>query len=534
MATPEREPIIDATKAPRHSRRAVLIGVPVGLAAISSLGLVGLRACREDGFSTVELVEKHPELADIVSYRTSLGLSPLPPEVKDRLYDKTTDWKIPDARFENKLPQAFTSYGMASEHVQRFAFGKQSGRMVNSIQLDELKTGGAYFIDFSDRKWLISPRIDSLGMGDFLDLALHEAIGHGSDPEGFKDIYPTDTLFKVSRGKWRMLSQAFKVEGQFFHHPKDMMLPQAEKKIGLQFARDYRKGDIDKMFASDAESFEALKIFSEVAREKGVLPEDFKFNKEACRKIGRSLLADITSGKLATGEAVSSWSEPIMEDSLKEIYAEMIRMAILYPEMIGDNPEILACATEILSAIREENVDLGLLRNRIVDLPEDILKRREKEKSLGAIEGPIAPTEGPFIPGVHRGAYPESDEIKAQRARQFQLDLDFSRFVESGSLPSTVARGTLIASKCSEYGFFRSEIEYRYKLKGISVSRLDFTFDPNLDVWEIEDIEAAADSGYIKKLLIDLHEDQGRINQDEIERRTEVLQRFVGSQAFGS
>ena len=56
------------------------------------------------------------------------------------------------------------------------------------------------------------------------------------------------------------------------------------------------------------------------------------------------------------------------------------------------------------------------------------------------------------------------------------------------------------------------------------------SFDPELHIWEIREIEAAIDIGFIRSLLADLSNFDNYY--EDVQRRSQVLEGFVNSPAF--
>lgn len=64
---------------------------------------------------------------------------------------------------------------------------------------------------------------------------------------------------------------------------------------------------------------------------------------------------------------------------------------------------------------------------------------------------------------------------------------------------------------------------------------LDWSFDPQMHVWEIREVEKAMDSVFIRQILDDVYNlENGDAYREDMEKKIEILKKFVGSEAFGT
>lgn len=507
-------------------RRLILKAGIVGSVALA----IGVGEEIADELSQEEL---YPQLTDIKEYRASLGLSPVPRELVGRLDSVDIDWEY-EPRFANTLPDSIRSYGMLNKSIQDVSFGENAERLVTEVGIDSKSPYSTTFSDFpKERKCNIPVSIYNTSLTSYAETVMHESIGHGSDPNKRHDLYPTRILLPMVHGKWRMLSQAFLVEGQFFNHPKDLMLPNLKKKLGEEFAFKFRNGEEMPMFSNKKQSQRAIEECGRIASEHGVALSDLKFNKRRCLEVGERIFEMVTKEGATFGGDTKDWYESLVEDALVEIYAEMMRMAVMHPDQIGFNEEIIGGCTEILSSISEKDVDPEKVRYSAIFVDPEILERHNLEQEFIKEAEKFAKNKS-YTPTVAVSSNPIYINIRNEQSNVVRDEDDFGNFVERGILPNNPEISPKLYYLCEQYGYYRGNVEVKYKPRKIVHQGFDYSFDPNLDIWDIRKIESALSNGFVRTLLSDLKTNPAKIDAGYLSAMTTVLYEFFTSDAFGT
>ena len=111
---------------------------------------------------------------------------------------------------------------------------------------------------------------------------------------------------------------------------------------------------------------------------------------------------------------------------------------------------------------------------------------------------------------------------------------DFGNFVERGILPNNPEISPKLYYLCEQYGYYRGNVEVKYKPRKIVHQGFDYSFDPNLDIWDIRKIESALSNGFVRTLLSDLKTNPAKIDAGYLSAMTTVLYEFFTSDAFGT
>ena len=539
--------------APVHSRRKILRGA-AGLAIGMGTGVVGggaviaggskvrseIESMHQDSGVKVELVanpnyarrvERQELLTEIADYRSSLGLSPTPPELAGKLDDMTTEWLVPEREFQNELPEYLQSYGDENRRVQDIALGENAGRLVKRIVVDQTRPNALYFSGINgDRKCIVGPWLNQEPIDGYIDAVLHEAVGHGTDPAPTlgTSIYPADVLFKVSHGKWRMLSQAFEIKGQFLNHPKDLMLPQMQKDIGRNIAQGFVNNNVEGLLA-DGGIDVITGIVQEIAQREGKAPKDLKFNKRRSQEIGTKILEMQRQGNVHFSKKTQDWYDMSVEQSLREIYAEMMRMAILRPDEIGSNPEIMSGCEEVLSAVQGKSVDLRDVHDAVaLKDPAISAKNMQEQLALGMeVQGPMQ------FPLVMKPLNVPENTAKQQYNGYVQENNAFNTFVDMVQLPGNVDPDSEVATAAKTFAYFLNEINKKYNIKNV-VGHLDMTFDPEMHIWDIDTVERSFDATYARDLVQKLRANPDSVDLKDLRNRNKILGDFFFSPVFGT
>lgn len=466
----------------------------------------------------------------IMEYRAMIGLNSVPKELYESFQHPTEAWHYADRQFEISLPDHLKSYGMYTEDIINTTFGERAAQLVSTITVNPKEPGMTAFQPDEPREFYTGYYVSNTDiLSDYNDLVLHEAIGHGSDPVFTPQPYPSDVLFKIEHGKWRMLSQAFSVDGQFFNHPNDMMRPQFQRQIGEQVALHFRHNDLSTLFSTEDSYKKVRGILENISREENIPLEHIKFNKRISRLIGQQVFDQVTTNEVQLGEDLRIQYESQVETALVEIYAEMMRMSILHPDEIGQNPEIVQGCTEILSAIQGKPVDLESIRIAIQNPRSEVVERNTFEKQL-LID--INDSDPKATPDIHIST-PTAEELARAKTQQEEIanqKREFTEFTAYGKIPSSVEKDTALHELLKAYAYTCSQIYTKYP----DTNFVDDLFDPQLDIWDIQNISNCLNAPFINQLIQNIHEDPAEINRDDLKQKLDVIASFLISPAFGT
>lgn len=473
-------------------------------------------------------VEARKMLPEIVEFREKLGLKGPPEEVENVLHTKK-DWLSKSPDFINDLPSKNQSYGMRIANVMEAVFGDNNTRLVRGARVNPDNPWGMSF-DYRDRFCNISDAIHSVPIeSEFTGYVLHEAVGHGSDPAMARTIYPPEILIRVEHGKWMALSQALSVEGQFFKHPEDLTYPLLKRKIGEAVGRFFVNGKKGQSITSESQGWALIeKVIVSISKQKEVQPERLKFNKQTCSLIGEAVIDMITKGKLVLAGKLEEEYQSGLEAACREIYAEMIKYALLYPEKIENNHNIISGVSQIFTAISGQDLPIQQRRRQVQSLSQEVIDQNYNEKTF-VYDNEEPPTE---LPSLTTTLTPEkADVIQTEQDEFRSREKDYIGFISDGRLPEslslTEAEKTTVAAYSSPF----IKINRKYpSLLNMTGQQYDTLFDPELHIWEIQEIEQAIDSGFIRNLIV-----QDKLSQetlDDIIHRSRVLKKFCSSSAF--
>ncbi len=298
-------------------------------------------------------------LSEIAVYRKTFGLSPLPLELKNALKDKDypREWKLHLSPTLNRLPITLKPYGEEAIKIVKVIFGPKANHLIRNIKLHPT-IPGEFDYDSSEYALLFPYNInDYLAETALSDFILHEGVGHGSDPyydtRRPENLYPFPVLLTIEHGKWRMLDQAFAIPGQFLNHPEDEALPKIKKFLGESLLEKLNTPG-SAWFKNRYTLFLVQKALTQAQNEN---KSSAATGDKALMSFGGKIFDLFRQGKVQFMEEYADSIEQVIDDYLGEIYAEMMKMAILHPERIGNNQEILGGCQEIIEAIRGEKIN---------------------------------------------------------------------------------------------------------------------------------------------------------------------------------
>ncbi len=494
------------------------------------LGVKGAERFGGEITDQIALLKLSPEVRKMVdeirAYRQSLGLDTLPAELTSDL-SRPKEWGKIDSKFSVKdLPSTNLSYGLRIEEVVTCLFGKNGLRNICGAKRDPNYPEGMSF-DPADRNCNISDGVHSVSIeDDFTDYVLHEAIGHGSDPS-IGAIYPLAILIKIEHGKWRALSQSLKVPGQFLDHPDDLMFPLLKKYVGEAIAYFLLNPDNSPTFDSSSSVNVLKEELLKIAENNGINLESLRFNKSVCKKIGETMLGKQITGEIKFSGELKKVYQERMDHICREIYAEMVKYALKYPDHIKNNLEVIGGIHEIIEAVNGFPIDIKNIENVISRPKGEIIAANKLE--LGLIERfkkeSVLPQEG-----EEQKAKEEQKAREEQKAKE-KAENDFNSFSNNGLWPQSLEIEESQLDDFRKFAQIYKQIIGNYPiLRDTFGQQYDENFDPNLHIWEIREIENAIDSGFVRSILAKRKLENETMQ--EIIKRTKILEKFVNNPAF--
>lgn len=475
--------------------------------------------------------EMRQQLSEVITFRRSLGLEGLPLEIKEGMLRKDV-WDQPPEKYVNSVPEKNISYSMRVFEIISKLFGDNATRNIKGCKIDQQYPFGLSF-DLNTRCCNIADSIHEISLTDFTDYVLHEAIGHGSDP-AVGAIYPPEILAQVEHGKWQALSQAFSVPEQFFNHPGDAMLPLLKKSIGETVGR-FMTGD-KKVDIINPDNIDVLYTrLAKVAQKKGKDISNLKYNKATCKEVGDAIITLQRKGRISlTGDLKKTYQDT-MEEACIEIYAEMFKYALIYPDKIQNNREIMGGIIEIISAIGGKSALTGL-RVTLQNPHPEIQDRHTAEVNMltPVVTAPVDPSETEPIRVLTPSPTlsPEDLQTAVDQQKNFEkLQLAFQNFANFGTIPPTLVLSENQTQAVQKFGRLYARVLTRYPvLKDTFAQQYNEEFDPEMHIWEIHEIEAAMDSGFVRDLTSSANISDQTL--ENINQRAAVLEKFVNSTNF--
>lgn len=427
---------------------------------------------------------------EIIDFRSGLGLDPLPAELSSPVVISDEMWNDLKNVFKNEVPLENLLYGRRVEEIIRLVFGKYYTNLIKGVRVDkEAPVSMTFDSRFNVRMMNIPEDVNELvDLESFIKYVLHECVGHGTDP-GLPEmdfIYSYDVLLRVEHGKWKALSQAMKVEGKFLNDKGDLMYPVLKMKVGESVAKEL----VDRGGAG------------------GV-----KYNKRKCIELGGYMMEGLRSGKTKLPVEQESAYKVGLERILVEIYAEMVKYAVLYPDQIGYNIPIMEGVGEIISSIRGEKISLDQLRRDLLKPNEKVITEVKKGATQNKKEGVISDS-GVILPEL-KNAIPD----------------DYENLVSKGILPKKLYVSESGEEFLKEFSsLYRQMIRLYPVLKDYVPYEYRTDFDPeNLNIWDIREIELAMDARFVRNILTEKIISKEII--DSLKVKAEVIKKYLGTKS---
>ncbi len=441
-------------------------------------------------------------LPEIENFRNSLKLDKYPLELVPGII-QNVNWNDEPPKFEINLPENSRQYSDVINQITDLAFGKNKSRLIKGVKFDT-KYPDRLIFDVINRQGIIGANINQ-PISQFIDTMAHEVVGHPSDPAEFyhftKSLYPPDMLVSIEHGKWRALSQAFLIEGQFFNHPGDAMLPLVAKKLGKIVGEYLTKEQIFlPIFKGFGEKL-AESVVHDIARDFGKSASELKYNKAVCIKLGKRLVESYLKGEVDFSGHLKTSYEEEMEDALREIFAEMVRIAIIHNkyEYLGNNTEIHDGVEEVLQSINTEPINLGEIKKSLYS-------------SIGYDEVDLPSVKTSNI--IEDQYYATVKNLSEPRPPKNTIE----ELVNQNSTPE------------EKFVALQRYIVQRYpSLAALISQKFNISFDPEMNLWDIEKIEWAVDANFTNNLI---NKSLDPKSDPEIKKRVKILEDFINSPAF--
>lgn len=333
------------------------------------------------------LLEKIPEL------RAPLGLSGQSDEVITALELRNNDWQGAEPKpFQNRFPPYLYSFGELAHYFADVSFTERMTPYIVSgaeINVDRpmqyaFDIFGTRMVNFAHnagtQNWT---RYDPRG-NSAPGYLCHEEDGHGTDVRGLVKKAPFDMAVRIAHGTWMMQSQMLLISGPLTEsnawRPNQWIAHDLGVAAGQQFVE---KGRIQT--TNDAV---VNTMIADLAERQQTKPHDLRFNKKVCTMFGRRIIRAVEQGELVLSAELQRKHAEGLVRTLPETYAEMMMGCLINPDLVNNNPKVLAGAQEILSAIRGDTVPLELIRKQLRQIPDRIEQLREDEIATYSKEPP--------------------------------------------------------------------------------------------------------------------------------------------------
>jgi hypothetical protein len=475
--------------------------------------------------------EQRQILKDIESYRKDLGLDYKPFELvqaimNNSLANADTNESPPPSLFNTKeVPKFNLSYAQRVEEICRTILGLNFAKLVRGVSFDKNSPYG-FFFNPANRTVQLGAQVNEIPMTpDFNNFTAHEALGHGTDPDlGGSQIYSLDQMLQVELGKWMALSRMFDIKDQFLNHPGDMMKPFLARKIGkeiaLTFSQNQEQQSLNWIGAGIL--YEEIKV---LATAKNCAVENLKFNKAACKIIGLKLIDGMRTQVVKLKNSAKQAYEDGMATVGHEIYAEMVRYSLMHRDLIGYDQTVIKGIALALRGASGGEFDFNRADDVFNMIDPEVARRNDQEQEL--------------ISEFKEEDYPkESTEQEAEIIEDLsgmqELEKTYQEHTESGEVKDQHLLPEPVRALATTYMNLINQIINVYPfMQRAEHMYLDESFDPNLHIWEIEEIEGALESTFTSRLIFNEIEDQNYL-EGELKWRNQVLKSFISSEAFGS
>lgn len=326
----------------------------------------------------------------------------------------------------------------------------------------------------------------------------------------------------------------FDVKEQFLNHPGDMMKSFLARTMGKEIGFAFTKKAEQECLNWIGIAFLDDEI-DKISKESGATKETVKFNKKNCKRIGMALINGQRTSGIMFRDLAQETYESSMQTVATEMYAEMIKYSLLYPDLIGNDSKIINGINLVFNTISNGLFNFQSAREILRKIDNShIQERNDIEQEI--INNPLEQEINVEQSDVEKDQAIINEKVEIIEDLQVVKDnkLSYEECTTSGELQGSERFDSDNLELAKKYMRTVKQIVATYPIlmRGFA-SHLDEIFDPYLHIWEIEKIESAMESGFISKLLFDEIDDQQQISKDLTEK-TQVLVDFINSEAFGS
>ncbi|MFZ1721406.1 MAG: hypothetical protein WAU07_02775 [Microgenomates group bacterium] len=479
------------------------------------------------------------QLSSIFTYRKKIGLKGLPVYF-DLSKLLSQDVLLSNNKMEPSISNSsktVRSYRIWAEKMAREVFGARAWNIINGFYTDRINQGTHY----SNNGVHIPTKIHEYypQLYNATGLFLHEMIGHAADTEALFNedrLLPKSTIIAVEYGKWKMLSQAFNVRGEFFNHRGDLMMP----KIKLATAREFAKAlKIEKINPSllILDSHKRKNVLDALLKKTGKQRlEDIVFNRHVCTLLGDILFEQCNPREsIVLSERLMEIYTSALDSALVEIYAEMMRTT-LEPNpdrlksnnfmSIRENNLISDGVKTIIEAYRGEKVNLERIRNKLKHPPLKLLILHKQEHFLY-----YAPTLS--------NRFDSDSEVELSEQDQFEQEVpvvenvrslyeDVERFYKEGKVPENQYSGEKIEHITQFSQLVHSVVSIR-DFSGLQSQAKEFDHD-DYDIWMLDKLFDLFNPRVIENLVAGIRNNESiddLFTNNRIDYRIQGITEFI-------
>ncbi|KKU71302.1 MAG: hypothetical protein UX97_C0009G0023 [Candidatus Beckwithbacteria bacterium GW2011_GWA2_47_25] len=431
----------------RDVLKAMLVGVPAGLAIGTGLGSLVTKIAEftpKEGaginLNEILTAEQAKLLNEIREYRKSLALQELPAHLTDSKIKEASNvyWKYDINETVVEISDAHKSHAQQALRIQELLFGVNGKRLVSKIKSDTgMTSAGTYN---NEGRTMTLDTIDDPTSQWFIFVSTHENM-HATDPSLMtSSIYPLDNLIKISHGMARVLNQSTKIESMFMNNPGSYNIPFIKKGIGEGVGRLFLQDSalIDQVdFAGHEVIVSTLAI---IAKKQETSIGNVRFTKKACLELGEALLPKILSKSISiSGSLLNDWYATRVEAASKEIFADMVATALVTPDKIQDNQEILTGIAEVLSGVQGKQINISDIIKELHVTDNEIKERFVEEQEA------VTSTEQQSTQQESQQTLDDTEvkTIQEEAEKEKQTQNTFWDFIANGTLPQDIGEDSI-------------------------------------------------------------------------------------------
>ena len=449
--------------------------------------------------------EQRQYLQRIRSHMDVLCFAEMPAGIRDAQRDKRESWSYPRTEFENHLPDYIYPWGERTKRVALEMLGPDGTRIVKGA-VPEYTLPDRNMFDTVARQVNVATDISAqypFAKGDdprniySVGVNTHE-ITHGTDPDSMKPmIYPWSILLAAEDGKWMAVKEVFRDPKCFSLINSGLYNLSFKQGLGSIVGLAHRAGELTYKVLKGKDK-PLHRAIDSLTQDK-IDPGELRFNRRISEALGKVFMELMFSGAIAPTEKFQADYQTVAEDHLSEIFAEMGRLNLSGKERFTRVTEY--GVQKVYSAVHGHSVNMHDLRARIQDMdPELVARQAQFDKAFK-----LAKTRSEEAS--------RSDEEAMRKVLDQKKDLEaFYR----GRLPQGIDldedRGDNSDIRFWVQQYSDLAALYTKSYPALSNDRSAPVFDPNIDIADIQKIEAALDYGFVNSLIMKIKEGK----QDEI------------------